>query len=127
MDTTTGRVTLFMGALVLVVVTVWAVTHSPGWSLLALAVFLVLWERAYRFRFGAGLRFVPVRPPRRVAGARSKPRASRATGRNARAGVGAPRLRPGSRRPLWNRPSPYTFVRTRRPPQRPAAGRPRFR
>ena len=125
MDTTTGRVTLFMGALVLVVVTVWAVTHSPGWSLLALAVFLVLWERAYRFRFGTGPRFVPVRAPRPVAGA--KARAARGNRPNASTGASAPRLRPGSRRPLWNRPSPYTFGPMGRPPQRPGASRPRPR
>jgi len=125
MDTTTGRVTLFMGALVLVVVTVWAVTHSPGWSLLALALFLVLWERAYRFRFGAGLRFVPVPAPRRKAGTKS--RAPRAARPSASAGARAPRLRPGPRRPLWNRPSPYTFGPVRRPPLRPGAARPRSR
>ena len=125
METTTGRVTLFMGALVLVVLTVWAVTASPGWSLLALAAFLVLWERAYRFRFGARLRFVPVRAPRPAA--RRKPRARRAVQPHASTGARAPRLRPGPRRPLWNRPSPYTFGPTRRPPQRPGASRPRPR
>jgi len=115
-ETATGRVTFFVGVLVLGAA-VWAFTTSPGWSLLALAAGLVAWEGARRTRHGGRLRFVPVRTRRPVKGTGPSrqghvPARQRGVGRT---------LQPGPRRPLWNRPSAYSLGPTRRTPPRPRA------